>query len=160
MDGLAVDPSGSLAFVAGARKIYLLEVENPQIPARELHEQTRRWKVGPLVTSPHTTQDAVLAFASGSDAIVWRVDGRGAKPSLETEMRQHTRKVTGISWDPLRSGCLATVALDGYVHGWDLRTPRRSHNPSHTAPHPPRALYIDDPLSDHGTYEGQLSKSR
>jgi len=125
MDGLAVDPSGSLAFVAGGRKIYLLEVENPSIPARELCEQQRRWKVGLLTASPHTNKDAVLGFASGSDAIIWRVDGASANPRLETEMQVHTRRITGISWDPLRPGCLATVALDGYVHAWDLRTPRR-----------------------------------
>jgi WD repeat-containing protein 59 len=48
--------------------------------------------------------------------------GRGA---IEHTLHAHTRAITDINFSAHQPDVLATCAVDGYVHCWDLRRPRR-----------------------------------
>ena len=101
MSTLAVDPHGALAFVPVGRSVHQLDVENPSAPPQVLQGRQRRWAVDTVTCSPHSSsRGATLALASGPDVVVWRVEADAGPAPLETEMQVHTRRVTGLSWDP------------------------------------------------------------
>lgn len=47
-----------------------------------------------------------------------------SKNAIDFVLNGHTRAITDVNWGPFSPEQLATCALDGYVHCWDMRTPQ------------------------------------
>jgi WD repeat-containing protein 59 len=47
-----------------------------------------------------------------------------SKSAIEFVLNGHTRAITDVNWGAFSPEELATCALDGYVHCWDMRTPQ------------------------------------
>ena len=56
-------------------------------------------------------------------ALVWNLN-LPSKNAIDFVLNGHTRAITDINWGAFSPEQLATCALDGYVHCWDLRTPQ------------------------------------
>ena len=94
-------------------------------PRRLRHGQS--WNVADVQWSPFAARDYWVASTSNQKAIVWNLSmpedgGRGA---IEHTLHAHTRAITDINFSAHHADILATCAVDGYVHCWDLRRARR-----------------------------------
>ena len=56
-------------------------------------------------------------------ALVWNLN-LPSKNAIDVVLNGHTRAITDINWGAFSPEQLATCALDGYVHCWDMRTPQ------------------------------------
>ena len=56
-------------------------------------------------------------------ALVWNLQ-LPSKNAIDFVLNGHTRAITDINWAAFSPEQLATCALDGYVHCWDMRTPQ------------------------------------
>ena len=48
--------------------------------------------------------------------------------AIEHTLEGHTRAITDINFSAHHPDILATCAVDGYVHCWDLRRPRNRYS--------------------------------
>ena len=56
-------------------------------------------------------------------ALVWNLH-LPSKNAIEFVLNGHTRAITDVNWAAFSPEQLATCALDGYIHCWDMRTPQ------------------------------------
>lgn len=104
----------------------IIDLDSPLNPPRRLrHGQS--WNVADVQWSPFAARDYWVASTSNQKAIVWNLSmpEDGGRGSIEHTLQGHTRAITDINFSAHHPDILSTCAVDGYVHCWDLRRPRR-----------------------------------
>jgi hypothetical protein len=68
-----------------------------------------------------------VVSTANQKALVWNLNMQedAAQGSIEHTLQAHTRAITDINFSAHHPDILATCAVDGYVHCWDLRRPRQ-----------------------------------
>jgi len=68
-----------------------------------------------------------VASTANQKALVWNLNMQedSRHGAIEHTLHAHTRAITDINFSAHHPDILATCAVDGYVHAWDLRRPRR-----------------------------------
>lgn len=77
--------------------------------------------------SPFAKRDYWVASTANHRCLVWNLNLRDDSPSgaIEHSLDGHSRAITDINFSAHHPDMLATCAVDGYVHCWDLRRPRQ-----------------------------------
>lgn len=104
----------------------IIDLDSPLNPPRRLrHGQS--WNVADVQWSPFAARDYWIASTSNQKAIVWNLtmSEDGKQGAIEHTLQAHTRAITDINFSAHHPDILSTCAVDGYVHCWDLRRPRR-----------------------------------
>ncbi|KAK7946590.1 uncharacterized protein PG986_010911 [Apiospora aurea] len=72
-------------------------------------------------------RDYWVASTANHRCLIWNLNLReaSANGAIEHSLRGHSRAITDINFSAHHPDILATCAVDGYVHGWDLRRPRQ-----------------------------------
>lgn len=118
---LSVTASGSSAVLAARRKLFVVDLDQPQEPSRTLSHQSR-WDVGVIECCPHPSQRSFVAFTCNQNTLVWNLDSEHSP--LHATLQMHTRAVNDISWSGFNPDLLASCSSDTYVHVWDVRSPK------------------------------------
>lgn len=85
------------------------------------------WLVVDVQWSPFAKRDYWVASTANHRCLVWNLNLRDDSPSgaIEHSLDGHSRAITDINFSAHHPDMLATCAVDGYVHCWDLRRPRQ-----------------------------------
>ena len=77
--------------------------------------------------SPFAARDYWVASTANHRCLVWNLNLRedSATGAIEHSLQGHSRAITDINFSAHHPDILATCAVDGYVHSWDLRRPRQ-----------------------------------
>ncbi|KAK7754627.1 hypothetical protein SLS62_003411 [Diatrype stigma] len=72
-------------------------------------------------------RDYWVASTANHRCLVWNLNLREDSPTgaIEHSLHGHNRAITDINFSAHHPDFLATCAVDGYVHSWDLRKPRQ-----------------------------------
>jgi len=85
------------------------------------------WLVVDVQWSPFAARDYWVVSTANHRALVWNLNLREDSPSgaIEHSLQGHSRAITDVNFSAHHPDFLATCAVDGYVHCWDLRRPRQ-----------------------------------
>lgn len=77
--------------------------------------------------SPFAVRDYWVVSTANQKALVWNLNMQEdtSHGAIEHTLHGHTRAITDINFSAHHPDILATCAVDGYVHCWDLRRPRQ-----------------------------------
>ncbi|KAG9241870.1 hypothetical protein BJ878DRAFT_427148 [Calycina marina] len=120
-----ISPSGRDVALASTDGLDIIDLDNPLNPPRHL-KHTQAWSVADVQWSPFAARDYWVVSTSSRRAIVWNLGMHEdtAQGAIEHTLKGHTRAITDINFSAHHPDILATCAVDGYVHCWDLRRPR------------------------------------
>src|ERR1700712_4461477 len=104
----------------------IIDLDSPLNPPRHLRHGLP-WLVADVQWSPFAARDYWVVSTANQRALVWNLNMQedASNGSIEHTLRGHTRAITDINFSAHHPDILATCAVDGYVHSWDLRKPRQ-----------------------------------
>lgn len=105
----------------------IIDLDSPWSPPRRLSSHGLPWLVVDVQWSPFAMRDYWVASTANHRCLVWNLNLRDDSPSgaIEHSLQGHSRAITDINFSAHHPDFLATCAVDGYVHCWDLRRPRQ-----------------------------------
>jgi len=121
---MSISPSGRDVVLGSKEGLHIIDLDSPYSPPRFLPHRTP-WEVADVQWSPFADRDYWVASTSNQKALVWNLEARGWRNSIEYVLHGHTRAITDINFSAHHKDKLATCAVDSFVHCWDLRTPDR-----------------------------------
>lgn len=85
------------------------------------------WNVADVQWSPFSCRDYWVVSTANQKALIWNLhkSEESRDGAIEHTLHAHTRAITDINFSAFHPDILATCAVDGYVHAWDLRRSRR-----------------------------------
>lgn len=104
----------------------IIDLDNPLNHPRHLsHRMTGL--VSDVQWSPFAVRDYWVASTANQKALVWNLNlpESNSQGPIEHTLSGHSRAITDINFSAHHPDMLATCAVDGYVHCWDLRRPRK-----------------------------------
>ncbi|GAP92944.1 putative WD repeat-containing protein [Rosellinia necatrix] len=131
VDGLVgsatISPSGRDVALASPEGIAIIDLDSPYSPPRRLSTHGLPWLVVDVQWSPFAARDYWVASTANHRCLVWNLSLRedSASGAIEHSLQGHTRAITDVNFSAHHPDILATCAVDGYVHSWDLRKPRQ-----------------------------------
>ncbi|KAK2600724.1 hypothetical protein N8I77_010236 [Diaporthe amygdali] len=131
VDGLVgsatISPSGRDVALASPEGLAIIDLDSPYSPPRRLSSHGLPWLVVDVQWSPFAARDYWVASTANHRCLVWNLNLRDDSTSgaIEHSLQGHTRAITDINFSAHHPDLLATCAVDGYVHCWDLRRPRQ-----------------------------------
>ncbi|TPX10632.1 uncharacterized protein E0L32_008366 [Thyridium curvatum] len=131
VDGLVgsatISPSGRDVALASPEGLTIIDLDSPYSPPRRLSSHGSPWLVVDVQWSPFADRDYWVASTANHRCLVWNLNLRDDSPSgaIEHSLQGHSRAITDINFSAHSRDFLATCAVDGYVHCWDLRRPRQ-----------------------------------
>ncbi|KAI1178945.1 WD repeat-containing protein [Nemania sp. FL0916] len=131
VDGLVgsatISPSGRDVALASPEGLAIIDLDSPFNPPRRLSTHGLPWLVVDVQWSPFAARDYWVASTANHRCLVWnlslREDSTGG--AVEHSLQGHTRAITDVNFSAHHPDVLATCAVDGCVHSWDLRRPRQ-----------------------------------
>ncbi|KAK3365244.1 hypothetical protein B0T24DRAFT_584006 [Lasiosphaeria ovina] len=122
-----ISPSGRDVALASPEGLAIVDLDSPWSPPRRLSSHGLPWLVVDVQWSPFAARDYWVASTANHRCLVWNLNLRDDSSSgaVEHSLQSHTRAITDINFSAHHPDFLATCAVDGYVHCWDLRRPRR-----------------------------------
>lgn len=121
---MSISPSGRDVVLGSKEGLHIIDLDSPYSPPRFLPHRTP-WEVADVQWSPFADRDYWVASTSNQKALVWNLEARGWRNSIEYVLHGHTRAITDINFSAHHKDKLATCAVDSFIHCWDLRTPDR-----------------------------------
>jgi WD40 repeat protein len=122
----SISPSGRDVAIASKTGLDIIDLDSPLNPPRHLRHGVP-WNVADVQWSPFAARDYWVVSTANQKVLVWNLvmqeDSRHG--AIEHSLHGHTRAVTDINFSAHNPDILSTCAVDGYVHCWDLRRPRR-----------------------------------
>jgi hypothetical protein len=106
----------------------IIDLDCPFNPPRRLRSHGLPWLVVDVQWSPFAARDYWVVSTANHRALVWNLNMRddgGPGGAVEHSLQGHSRAITDINFSAHHPDILATCAVDGYVHSWDLRRPRQ-----------------------------------
>ncbi|KAF7553887.1 hypothetical protein G7046_g6957 [Stylonectria norvegica] len=131
VDGLVgsatISPSGRDVALASPDGLAIIDLDSPYNPPRRLRSHGLPWLVVDVQWSPFAARDYWVVSTANHRALVWNLNLREDSNSgaIEHSLQGHSRAITDVNWSAHHPDLLATCAVDGYVHSWDLRRPRQ-----------------------------------
>ncbi|KAI0172656.1 hypothetical protein GGR52DRAFT_416685 [Hypoxylon sp. FL1284] len=131
VDGLVgsatISPSGRDVALASPEGLAVIDLDSPYSPPRRLSSHGLPWLVVDVQWSPFAARDYWVASTANHRCLVWNLNARedSATGAIEHSLQGHSRAITDINFSAHHPDILATCAVDGYVHSWDLRKPRQ-----------------------------------
>ena len=131
VDGLVgsatISPSGRDIALASPEGLAIIDLDSPYNPPRRLSSHGSPWLVVDVQWSPFAARDYWVASTANHRCLVWNLNLRedSATGAIEHSLQGHSRAITDINFSAHHPDILATCAVDGYVHCWDLRKPRQ-----------------------------------
>ncbi|KAK4227537.1 hypothetical protein QBC38DRAFT_190743 [Podospora fimiseda] len=131
VDGLVgsatISPSGRDVALASPEGLAIIDLDSPWSPPRRLSSHGLPWLVVDVQWSPFAIRDYWVASTANHRCLVWNLNKRDDSSSgaVEHSLQAHSRAITDINFSAHHPDSLATCAVDGYVHCWDLRRPRQ-----------------------------------
>lgn len=131
VDGLVgsatISPSGRDVALASPEGLAIIDLDSPYSPPRRLSTHGLPWLVVDVQWSPFAARDYWVASTANHRCLVWNLNLRddSASGAIEHSLQGHSRAITDINFSAHHPDLLATCAVDGYVHCWDLRRPRQ-----------------------------------
>ncbi|EXJ79973.1 hypothetical protein A1O3_08259 [Capronia epimyces CBS 606.96] len=124
---MTISPSGRDVALASKEGLHIIDLDSPYSLPRYLPHRTP-WEVADVQWSPFAVRDYWVISTSNQKALVWNLEARSWLDSIEFVLHGHTRAITDINFSAHNPDVLATCAVDGFVHCWDLRAPLRPVN--------------------------------
>ena len=105
----------------------IIDLDSPLNPPRHLRHGLP-WLVADVQWSPFAARDYWVVSTANQKALVWNLNMQedASQGAIEHTLHGHTRAITDINFSAHHADMLATCAVDGYVHCWDLRRPRQA----------------------------------
>ncbi|KAI0143791.1 WD repeat-containing protein [Xylariaceae sp. FL1272] len=131
IDGLVgsatISPCGRDVALASPDGLAIIDLDSPFSPPRRLSSHGQPWLVVDVQWSPFAARDYWVASTANHRCLVWNLNMRedSATGAIEHSLQGHTRAITDINFSAHHPDILATCAVDGYVHSWDLRKPKQ-----------------------------------
>lgn len=121
-----ISPSGRDVAIASKTGLDIIDLDSPLNPPRHLRHATA-WNVADVQWSPFASRDYWVGSTANHTALIWNLNMQEDSRSgaVEHTLSAHTRAITDINFSAHHQDILATCAVDGYVHAWDLRRSRR-----------------------------------
>ena len=104
--------------------LHIIDLDSPYSPPRHLQHHTP-WEVADVQWSPFPSRDSWVVSTSNQKALLWNLEIKDARSSIEHVLHAHTRAITDINFSAHHPDVLATCAVDSFVHCWDIRHPAR-----------------------------------
>ncbi|RBQ71344.1 hypothetical protein VDGD_01871 [Verticillium dahliae] len=122
-----ISPSGRDVALASPEGLAIIDLDSPYNPPRRLSSHGLPWLVTDVQWSPFAARDYWVVSTANHRALVWNLNLRDDSSSgaIEHSLQGHSRAITDINFSAYHPDLLATCAVDGYVHCWDLRRPRQ-----------------------------------
>ncbi|CAD6503629.1 BgTH12-07945 [Blumeria graminis f. sp. triticale] len=121
----SISPSGRDVVLASTDGLDIIDLENPLQPPRHFRNGLP-WLVADVQWSPFAARDYWVVSTANQKALVWNLNKHGdANGCVEHTLYAHKRAITDINFSAHHPDILATCAVDGYVHTWDLRRPKK-----------------------------------
>ncbi|KAL8919598.1 MAG: hypothetical protein Q9172_004926 [Xanthocarpia lactea] len=121
----SISPCGRDIVLASRQGLHIIDLDSPWSPPRHLSHHTP-WEVADVQWSPFAARDYWVVSTSNQKALVWNLEMKDSRASIEHYLHAHTRAITDINFSAHHPDILATCAVDSYVHCWDLRRPSRA----------------------------------
>lgn len=120
-----ISPSGRDVALASPDGLDIIDLDSPLNPPRHLRHGLP-WIVADVQWSPFAARDYWVVSTANQKALVWNLNMQedASQGAIEHTLQGHTRAITDINFSAHHPDILATCAVDGYVHCWDLRRPR------------------------------------
>ncbi|KAI1417288.1 hypothetical protein F5Y13DRAFT_202836 [Hypoxylon sp. FL1857] len=131
VDGLVgsatISPSGRDVALASPEGLAIIDLDSPYSPPRRLSSHGLPWLVVDVQWSPFAARDYWVASTANHRCLVWNLNLRedSATGAIEHSLQGHSRAITDVNFSAHHPDILATCAVDGFVHCWDLRRPRQ-----------------------------------
>ncbi|KAH8684841.1 hypothetical protein BGZ60DRAFT_366122 [Tricladium varicosporioides] len=121
-----ISPSGRDVALASSDGLDIIDLDFPLNPPRHLRHGLP-WLVADVQWSPFAARDYWVVSSANQKALVWNLNMQEdtAQGAIEHTLHGHNRAITDINFSAHHPDILATCAVDGYVHCWDLRRPRQ-----------------------------------
>ncbi|KAG9234497.1 hypothetical protein BJ875DRAFT_495779 [Amylocarpus encephaloides] len=121
-----ISPSGRDIALASTEGLDIIDLDSPLNPPRHLRHGLP-WLVADVQWSPFAVRDYWVVSTANQKALVWNLNMQEdtAQGAIEHTLHGHKRAITDINFSAHHPDMLATCAVDGYVHCWDLRRPRQ-----------------------------------
>ena len=104
--------------------LHVIDLDSPYSPPRYLPHHTP-WEVADVQWSPFASRDSWVVSTSNQKALLWNLEIKDSRRSIEHVLHAHTRAITDINFSAHHPDILATCAVDSFVHCWDIRHPRK-----------------------------------
>ncbi|KAI0130196.1 WD repeat-containing protein [Xylariales sp. AK1849] len=131
VDGLVgsatISPAGRDIALASPEGLAIIDLDSPYSPPRRLSSHGSPWLVVDVQWSPFAARDYWVASTANHRCLIWNLNLRedSANGAIEHSLQAHSRAITDVNFSAHHPDILATCAVDGYVHSWDLRKPRQ-----------------------------------
>ncbi|KAK9773360.1 hypothetical protein SCAR479_09893 [Seiridium cardinale] len=131
VDGLVgsatISPSGRDVALASPEGLAIIDLDSPYSPPRRLSSHGSPWLVVDVQWSPFAARDYWVASTANHRCLIWNLNLRedAANGAIEHSLQGHSRAITDVNFSAHHPDILATCAVDGYVHSWDLRKPKK-----------------------------------
>ncbi|KAH8811466.1 hypothetical protein F5884DRAFT_672600 [Xylogone sp. PMI_703] len=122
----SISPSGRDVVLASTDGLDIIDLDSPLNPPRHLRHGLP-WLVADVQWSPFAVRDYWVVSTANQKALVWNLNMQDdvSGGAIEHTLQGHYRAITDINFSAHHPDMLATCAVDGYVHCWDLRRPRQ-----------------------------------
>ncbi|KAI1329972.1 hypothetical protein F5Y16DRAFT_364573 [Xylariaceae sp. FL0255] len=130
VDGLVgsatISPCGRDIALGSPEGLAIIDLDSPFSPPRRLSSHGLPWLVVDVQWSPFPARDYWVASTANHRCLVWNLNLRedSANGAIEHSLQGHSRAITDINFSAHHPDILATCAVDGFVHSWDLRKPK------------------------------------
>ncbi|ORY67643.1 WD repeat-containing protein [Pseudomassariella vexata] len=131
VDGLVgsatISPSGRDVALASPDGLAIIDLDSPYSTPRRLSSHGLPWLVVDVQWSPFAARDYWVASTANHRCLIWNLNKRedSANGAIEHSLHGHSRAITDVNFSAHHPDILATCAVDGFVHSWDLRKPRQ-----------------------------------
>ncbi|TVY50967.1 putative RWD,RING finger and WD repeat-containing protein [Lachnellula cervina] len=121
-----ISPSGRDVALASTDGLDIIDLDSPLNPPRHLRHGLP-WLVADVQWSPFAARDYWVVSTANQKALVWNLNMQEetSQGAIEHTLHGHSRAITDINFSAHHPDMLASCAVDGFVHEWDLRRPRR-----------------------------------
>lgn len=121
-----ISPSGRDVALASTDGLDIIDLDSPWSQPRHLRHGLP-WLVADVQWSPFAIRDYWVVSTANQKALVWNLNIQedASRGAIEHTLSCHKRAITDINFSAHHPDMLATCAVDGYVHCWDLRRPRQ-----------------------------------
>ncbi|KAI1003583.1 hypothetical protein K3495_g4624 [Podosphaera aphanis] len=121
----SISPSGRDVVLASTDGLDIIDLDSPLNPPRHLRNGLP-WLVADVQWSPFAARDYWVVSTANQKALVWNLNkNEDANGCVEHTLSAHKRAITDINFSAHHPDILATCAVDGNVHVWDLRRPKK-----------------------------------
>lgn len=125
----SISPCSRDVVLASTEGLDIIDLDSPLSPPRHLRNGSR-WLVADVQWSPFAARDYWVVSTANQNVLVWNLNKQeDTNGCIEHTLTAHQRAITDINFSAHHPDILATCAVDGYVHLWDLRRP---HKPANT----------------------------